>query len=257
MKKFAVFGDPISHSISPRLHNLAIKELNLDAFYGRVCLKDGNLLKETFFNLGLNGANITIPYKQIAFQICDEIDPYAEKIGSLNTIVKNKDKLFGYNTDAPGFLKAINEFKDVKSVLIIGAGGTAKALANALSNLDLEIVNRSDRSLDFKEFNFFTYQNFKPKKFDLVINSTSVGLKDDTLPLPEEILKDCFYKYAFDVIYGRKTPFLNLASSLNIKYKDGLDMLIYQAVLALNLFFNNKLDEKKIEVYMRKAANLN
>ena len=77
------------------------------------------------------------------------------------------------------------------------------------------------------------------------------------MPLPEEILKDCFYKYAFDVIYGRKTPFLNLASNLNIKYKDGLDMLIYQAVLALNLFFNNKLDEKKIELYMRKAANLN
>lgn len=257
MKKFAVFGDPISHSISPRLHNLAIKELNLDAFYGRVHLINGKNLKDTFLNLNLSGANITIPHKQTAFKICNEIDFYAQKIGSINTIAKKNNKLFGYNTDAPGFLKAINEFKGVKSALIIGAGGTAKALANALINLDLEIVNRSDKSKNFKDFKFSTWDGFKPRKFDLVINSTPAGLKDDTLPLSKELLKKCFFKYAFDVIYGKKTPFLNLADELDLKYKDGLDMLIFQAVLALNLFYDNKLDEKKIELSMRKAANLN
>ncbi|NLK67020.1 MAG: shikimate dehydrogenase [Campylobacteraceae bacterium] len=259
MKKFAVFGNPISHSISPRLHNLAIKELSLDAFYGRVLLDDGLNLKEKFNLLNLNGANITVPFKEDALNACDYLDEGVKVIGSLNTIVKKDGKIYGYNTDAPGFLKAIKEFGNIKSALIIGAGGTAKALSYALKDLNLDIVNRSDkRAANFKDFNFYTWKNFTPKGYDLVVNSTSAGLKDEELPMPKEVLEATLKssKFAFDVIYGKETPFLSLAKSLNLKTKDGLDMLIFQAVVALNLFYDKKLDENKIEVSMKKAANL-
>lgn len=261
MKKFAVFGNPISHSISPRLHNFSIKELNLDAFYGRILLDNALNLKSIFDLLNLDGANITLPFKEYAIQICSDIDETAKNIGSLNTLVKKNDCLYGYNTDAPGFLKAISEFDELKNVLIIGAGGTAKAISYALKskNINVNIVNRShSKAVNFKEFNFYTWDNFIPKDYDLVINSTSAGLSDDSLPLPKNLLEKTLKnsKFAFDVIYGKTTPFLNLAQSLNLKCKDGLDMLIFQGVLALNLFYSNKLDEEKIEKAMKKAINL-
>ncbi|CZE50993.1 shikimate dehydrogenase [Campylobacter geochelonis] len=261
MKKFAVFGDPIAHSISPRLHNLAIKELNLDAFYGRVWLKDGALLKAKFNTLGLDGANITVPYKQVAFEICDVLDSHAKNIGSVNTIVKKDDLLYGYNTDAPGFLKSIAPFEGIKTALIIGAGGTSKALAYALKsqNIEIDIINRSKNRLsEFSDFNTFSWDDFTPKGYDLVVNSTSAGLKDDEFPMPQVLLKEVLKgsKFAFDVIYNKPTPFLNLANSLNLKSKNGADMLIFQAVLALNLFYNQSLDEDKITSSMQKAMSL-
>ncbi|MSN95632.1 shikimate dehydrogenase [Campylobacter sp. FMV-PI01] len=259
MMKFAVIGNPISHSISPRLHNFAIKELNLNAFYGRILLEDINQLKKPFGYL--NGANITVPFKEEAVQICDYLDVHSKKIGSVNTIIKNKDEFYGYNTDALGFLKSINEFKNIKSALIIGAGGTARAMAYTLNlnNIRVEIVNRSQkRAANFKDFEFFTWENFKPKSYDLIINSTSAGLIDDELPLPFDLLKETFEKakFAYEVIYNKPTNFLNLAKSLDLITKNGKDMLIFQAALALNLFFSNKLDEEKIISYMKKAINL-
>ena len=261
MQKFAVIGYPISHSISPRLHNLAINAFGFDAFYGRILLEDGAKLREIFENCRLNGANITIPYKENAFIICDEIDEYAKNCGSLNTIIKVGKKFYGFNTDAPGFLRAISNFGTIKNALIIGAGGTARALAYALkkSNIQVEILNRSaKRAQNFAEYPFYTWENYTLRGYDLVVNSTSAGLKDENLPLPYEILNEILShsKYAFDVIYGRQTPFLNLAKNLDLAYKDGADMLLFQAVLAFNIFFNGNLNLEKIESAMRVAFKI-
>lgn len=261
MDKFAVFGNPIQHSISPRLHNMAIKELGLDGFYGRILLQDGEKLKEIFLNLKLNGANITVPYKQNVFKICDFTDEFSKNIGVVNTIIKKRDKIYGYNTDAPGFLKSIGHLGNIKKVLILGAGGTAKALAHAFKsqNIDIQIVNRSiSKAKNFNEFEFYNWQNFKPNNYDMVINSTSAGLNDNEFPMPKEMLIEILKhtKFAYDVIYNRKTPFLNLSHELNVPCKDGKDMLLFQAVLAFNLFYNNSLDEKKIEEAMRKVLDM-
>ncbi|PSM52309.1 shikimate dehydrogenase [Campylobacter blaseri] len=261
MKKFAVFGNPIKHSISPRLHNYAIKELGLDAFYSRILLEDNIKLKEKFNTLNLDGANITIPFKEDAFKVCDHLDRYANHIGSINTLVKKNNTLYGYNTDAPGFLKAIEEFGKINSALILGAGGTAKALAYALytKNIKADILNRSEkRKSNFKQSNFYLWDDFKIEQYDLVINSTSAGLVDEEYPVPKELLEDIFKNssFAFDVIYNKNTPFLRLANSFKIPNKDGKDMLVYQAVLALNFFYNSNLDEKKIEIAMKKAISL-
>ena len=130
MKKlFAIFGNPVSHSRSPLMHNHVFKRLGFDACYTRVHLEDGSQLKETFLALGLSGANITVPHKEAAFKACDEVRGFAKEIGVVNTIVNEEGRLIGYNTDADGFLFSIGDFKNIKKVLLIGAGGTAKALA--------------------------------------------------------------------------------------------------------------------------------
>jgi len=262
MKTFAVFGDPISHSVSPRLHNKAIADLGLNALYTRVLLKDGSELINQFKSLKLNGANITLPHKEWALKLADKASDSACKIGSANTLVFKDGKIYAHNTDAPGFLKAIKNFKDVKSAIVLGAGGTANAITYALKEqgIDVCILNRSkDRLEKFKdEHKCFSWDNYEEQKFDLVVNSTSAGLKNDLLPAPKEILRSIFKdaKFAFDVIYGKQTPFLEMAKQNNLILKDGADMLLYQAVLALNLFFDNTLDEAKIEHSMREIFYL-
>lgn len=262
MRLFAVFGDPIEHSISPRLHNQAIKELGLDAIYTRFCLTDGSKLIQKFHELGMSGANVTIPHKEHALRLADWASPIAIKSNVANTLVLKNDKILAYNTDAPGFLRAIAPFGELKTALIIGAGGTAKALAHALNDIGVrvEVLNRSkERLAEFGgEFERFSWDEFRPKGYDLIVNSTSAGLKDDSLCAPVEILEPTvrLSNFAFDVIYNRATSFLNLAQKNNLTCKNGADMLLFQAVLALNLFYENTLDEVKIEAAMRPVFKL-
>ncbi len=262
MRYFAVIGSPIVHSKSPRMHNNAIKALNLDALYLRFELKDESLLKDTLFKLHLNGANITLPYKEKALQITDFKDDLALNIGSANTLLIKDEKIHAFNTDGIGFLKAIDEFKNIKKALILGAGGTAKALAFVLKQKGVEVVvaNRSSERLkDFKNYENFTYENLKPASFDIIINTTSAGLKDENLPCEKELLKELLSrtKYAFEVIYGKKTPFLKLCDELKLTYKDGADMLLWQGIFAFELFFNLKKDkETQIYTAMSEALSL-
>ena len=266
MKIFAVFGNPVSHSISPRLHNAALGELGLsrEALYTRCELTDGSRLIPKFKELKLSGANVTVPHKEAALAQCDAPGETAAKIGSVNTLVARGDKIYGYNTDAPGFLRAIESFGQINSALVLGAGGTAKAVTYALKSRGVRVcvLNRSQERLvnftEFEKFSWADFGEFKGGKFDLVVNTTSAGLKDENLPAPIEILRPIFdeAKFAFDVIYGKKTPFLNLATASGLAHKDGLEMLLFQAVLALNLFFEGSLDEAKIEASMRKALYL-
>ncbi|ANE34017.1 shikimate dehydrogenase [Campylobacter hyointestinalis subsp. lawsonii CCUG 27631] len=257
MRYFAVFGDPINHSISPRLHNLALQGLGLNGFYGRIHLKDGSKLIEVFNKFKLSGANITIPHKETAFRLCDEADDFANSVGSVNTLVKRNSKIYGFNTDAPGFMMAISEFKAIKSALVIGAGGTSKAISYAMkkSGIDIDILNRSDKSLMFKEYNFYTKENYRLKAYDLVVNTTPAGLLNNDFGIDEKMLSQILdnSKFAFDVIYNKNTPFLNLATKKGLLCKDGKDMLLYQAVLAFNLFYENKFDPKTIKKYMSEA----
>ncbi|MDR0467379.1 MAG: shikimate dehydrogenase [Campylobacteraceae bacterium] len=259
-KKYCVVGNPIEHSISPKLHNFTYEALGIDAIYSKFLLENEALFKDIFFSHNFDGANITVPFKESAYHICDEIKGIAEKIRAVNTIVKKNGKLYGYNTDAPGFLKAIEEFSDIKNVLIIGAGGTAKAISFILREhaFYVNILNRSEnRLLFFKDENFktFTYEDNLPNSYDLIVNTTSAGLSDNELPAPIDILSYVSKnaKFAFDVVYNRQTPFLDFCKKSNIAYKDGSDMLLYQAAFAFNLFFDNKYKESEITKAMRQA----
>ncbi len=263
MNLFTIFGDPVSHSISPLLHNNVIKNLNLNACYTRTLLKDGNEIINIFKKLKLNGANVTVPHKEIAFKLCDEIRGIANDIKAVNTMIDENGKIIGYNTDAPGFYHAIESLESIENALILGAGGTAKAIAFILNKHDIKvtILNRSSNRLDFfiqNGFKSYSWNDFKIDKFNIIINTTPAGLKDNNLPLDKKLLDALMQKasFVFDVIYGKDTPFLQLAGKNKLTCKDGSNMLLYQGALAFNLFYKNKFDLSIIEKYMNKSLTL-
>lgn len=260
---FSIFGDPVSHSHSPLMHNSVFKNLDFPACYTRTHLTDGNKLKETFFSLGLSGANVTVPHKEAAFKACDEVRGFAKKIGVVNTLINENGKLIGYNTDADGFMYAISEFQKVKKILILGAGGTAKALAAKFKEekFEVSVLNRSQTRLKyFEELGCptFTWDNFQANLYDLIVNTTSAGLKDEELPAPQELVNTILKStnYVADAIYGKLTPFLKLAQENNITYKDGADMLLGQGVLANELFVNFALKKEDIKREMQKSFSI-
>jgi len=257
---FAIFGNPVSHSKSPLMHNLSFHSLNISATYTRYKLEDGEKLREKFFTLGLKGINITVPHKEYAFQACDTLDSFAQRVGTVNTIVEREGKLHGYNTDAPGFLKAIAEFKKAKKVLFLGAGGTAQSTSRILrdAGYDVTLLNRSQARLNSYKadgFKTYTFENFKHETYDLVINMTSAGLEDDSLPAPKEILAQVIppAQACIDVIYGKETPFLMLAKSYQKATKDGSDMLLYQGIIAFEHFCDYQYTFDEIHIHMKNA----
>ena len=257
--QFVIFGNPVEHSKSPQMQNAGLKHINFDGNYKKHHLVDGNTIKDVFLQNNYMGANITVPHKEDAFANADEVRGLAKEIKAVNTYINENGKVVAYNTDAPGFLKAIESFGTIKNVLLLGAGGTAKAIALALKskNINVTVLNRSEGKLDFfKEHQIpcFSWENFEAETYDLIVNSTSAGLKDEYLPCDKNILETVFKnaKFAFDCVYGKITPFLALASENALEIKDGEDMLLFQGLLAFELFTNTKADNSVIEA-MRKG----
>jgi len=260
MKLFAIYGNPVKHSRSPLMHNHLHKSLNLEACYTRILLEDGSNLRENFFSLALRGANVTVPHKEDAYKQCDEVRGIAKEIGAVNTLIREDDRMIGYNTDAEGFLRAVQKLGNPKNVMILGAGGTAKAIALIMvkQGYKTTVMNRSQKRLEsFSkiEVKKCTWETFKPKKFDLIINTTSAGLEDEELPAPKEIIKQLLdnAKYAVDVIYGKETPFLQLAKKRELPTLSGEEMLLQQGVLASLYFHKNRIDPKKVETLFRES----
>lgn len=245
------------------MHNLAFRGLGFDGCYGRYLLEDGTTLRDTFFALGLKGVNVTVPHKEAAYRACDVLDGFALKVGAVNTIVERGGKLYGYNTDAPGFLKAVTAL-DAKKILFLGAGGTAQSTAVILkeAGYHVTILNRSASRLEkFREegFTVYTHEDFVPASYDLIVNMTSAGLEDEHLPAPQELLTAIMpqAKACMDVIYGRETPFLKLAKTYGKQTKDGSDMLLYQGVIAFEYFTEQRYSFEEILPHMKRAFDFN
>ena len=177
-----------------------------------------------------------------------------------STPSSSRDRLIGYNTDAEGFVRAIDSFGEIRSALILGAGGTARALAIALraQGMEISVLNRSPGRLDyFKEegFGTYTWDSFTSRTFDMLINTTSAGLSDNELPLPAPLLADILtdVRCAVDVIYGKETPFLREVKTHGLPYKDGSDMLLQQGGLANHLFLRCKYPPEDIEPAMKES----
>ncbi|MEA3289382.1 MAG: shikimate dehydrogenase, partial [Campylobacterota bacterium] len=259
--KYTIFGNPIDHSKSPQMHNAGFELLKLDSIYDKTHLEDGSAIKDVFLSNNIQGANITVPHKEDAFKNADEIRGLAKSIGAVNTYINENGKVVAYNTDAPGFMKAIEEFGDIETAIILGAGGTAKAIAVAFKEKGIKttVLNRSSNRLEFFKnlgCDVYSWEEYSINEhdFDIVVNSTSAGLKDDNYPAPLDLLEHILKsgKYAIDCIYGKMTPFLNKAKDMGLIYKDGEDMLLYQGVIAFEYFTGTKADDELIET-MRKG----
>jgi shikimate dehydrogenase len=261
-KLLCIIGYPIEHSMSPVMHNAVIKELNLDYIYLAFNVYPNNLhlAVKAFKTLDIKGINVTIPFKEKIIGYLDEIDPIGKKIGAINTIKNENGYLIGKNTDAEGGKIAIlNSGYDISgsNVLILGAGGTARALSYSLANYvnKITIVNRTEKRAEklAKELNRNFGINVISKKFltnilkeethqaDLFINTTPIGMYPnvDKTPISAEFLhKDLF---VFDVIYNPlETKLLKDANKCGCKTLGGLDMLVNQGAFAFEWWTNEK-----------------
>lgn len=238
---YGIIGYPVGHSLSPIMHNLAFKILGIKAVYGAFEVKpqDLEIAIKGIRALGIKGVSVTIPHKEEVMKFLEEIEEVALEIGAVNTILNEDGKLKGFNTDWIGFLKALEEegieLRD-KKVVIIGAGGSSKAILYAVKKAGarkIEIYNRTyEKALNLaNKFGVEAkpWEELKRASGDLIVQTTSVGLKSWESPVDEEVLTH--FRVAFDLVYfPLKTKFLSLAENSGCKIVDGLRMLLFQGV---------------------------
>ena len=271
-KIIGIIGKNIENSLSPLIHNQIILKNSLNFCYLPFQVAETNLGKaiQGIKALNIKGVNITFPYKEKAIKFIDEVEESAQRIGAVNTIVNNKGILTGYNTDVIGFKKSLQEDGKFatkgKRAVILGAGGSARAVAYALLEEGIEevyIFNRTpekaekikqDLSSFFPESSIYVFlleeENLKNKieRAHLIVNTTSLGMppKIDYTPLPDEKL---FHPdlLVYDLIYHpAKTLFLRQAERAGAKIINGLPMLVYQGIESFYLWTGLKPEGKEV-----------
>jgi len=275
---YGIIGNPVAHSLSPVMQNAAFKALEVNAVYQLFPLEDKQELKLFMEDLKeennpIFGLNVTVPYKEDVLLYLDSIDPLAEKIGAVNTLViDHQRKIRGFNTDGPGFLSHLLELGfdlSGKRVAILGAGGTTRAIISVLCLLPkgperISIYNRTRANAEKmveeigKKINTDIVnivdepEDLNIELVDLLINTTKVGMNpnDPLLIDPESLHEDML---VYDVIYNpEETKLLSQARLKKAKTANGLGMLFYQGVLAFWHWSDVELDDD-IKKIMRKA----
>ena len=260
MRKYLVIGNPIKHSLSPKLHNHWIKENNIDAMYDKKQLNENEVkgIITEVKNEKINGINVTVPFKKSVIPLLDELTPLADEAQSVNTIFKEDNKVVGDNTDVGGFersLKHINYSVKNKKVFILGAGGVVPSIIIALRKLGAVKIILSNRTKEKAENIKKIYSDLEiidwgeTPDFNMIINATSLGLKnDDEIKLNYTDIRP--NKLFYDVIYNpSKTKFLSKAKQFGNQIENGKMMFIYQAQLAFKIWHNilPKIDDKLLD----------
>ena len=253
MKKYLVIGNPITHSLSPKLHNHWIKENNINAVYEKKQPNESDIegLISEVKNEKIHGINVTVPYKKFVIPFLDELTLIANEAQSVNTIYKEKNKVIGHNTDVDGFmlaLKHINYEVKNKKVFILGAGGVAPSIILALKKMQVGKIVLSNRTKKKAEELKKIYKNLEIVEwgeitdFNMIINATSLGLKEeDKIKLNYNDIGT--NKLFYDVIYNPpQTNFLLNAKRYGNQVENGKMMFIYQAHQAFNIW--NKIIAK-------------
>ncbi len=250
-----LIGNPVAHSMSPFIHNAAFEKLGLN--YKYFCFKvENNNLRQAIMSMraiDIKGMNVTVPYKQQVIPFLDELDEVAKKIGAVNTIVNNRKKLKGFNTDYIGLIKAIEEHTTIKGkkIVLLGAGGAARGIAFGIIEKkgSLIILNRTVAKAKelAKEFGceYGGLELMDKEKADLLINSTSVGMhpKENETIAKKSQLKN--FKIVLDAVYNPiETKLLKLARDAGCKTISGLNMLVYQGAASFELWTGKKPDTK-------------
>ena len=256
MKNYLVIGNPIEHSLSPKLHNYWIKINNIKANYKKQQLEENEIEKIILKvkEKKIHGVNVTVPFKKKVISYMDHLSPEAEKTQSVNTIYLKNSKIVGHNTDIEGFELSIKNLKYNilgKKVLILGAGGVVPSIIFALNKMKVSEIIISNRTKKKAEKLKNLFKNLKiiewgeVPEFDLIINATSVGLnKQDKINLNlSEVGKN---KLFYDVIYNPKeTNFLKTGKNLGNNIINGKLMFVYQALSAFNIWHGFKPDIDK------------
>lgn len=241
MKHYGLIGYPLSHSFSERYFTEKFSAAFIKATYKSIEVHDLEVLPELVEYYKLDGFNVTIPYKERIIPFLDSIDAIAAEIGAVNCVCVVNGKLKGYNTDVIGFEKSLMSLINSESLsaLVIGSGGSSKAVAFVLNKLHIpfQIVSRNEllHSITYADLNEQSFHEHR-----LLINTTPVGMfpnVDEKLPIPYQFMHE--RNLAFDLIYNpEKTFFLKACESAGGQIKNGYDMLIMQAEASYELFTN-------------------
>lgn len=252
MKKlFAVIGDPIAHSMSPAMHNDLFQAYGIDAHYQPMHVKRDSL-KEAVIGLkaiGVAGFNVTVPHKETIIPLLDKLDPLAEAIGAVNTVVNEEGKFVGYNTDGSGYLLGLlTQFPTIKekNILIIGAGGAARAIYFTLAQTgvkQLDICNRTAQKAEvlINDCPFHVPSVVIGKEeaeenladYQLLIQTTPIGMAPNIESIPFSLHNLKTDALVSDIIYNPlETKILREARNKGAKIQNGLDMFVYQGALA-------------------------
>lgn len=267
-----LIGYPLSHTLSPVMHNSVFEKYKMNWEYRVFELKKEEL-KDFIKKMkkeNIKGVNVTVPYKQEIMKYLDSIDKGAAKIGAVNTIVNKNSKLKGYNTDYLGFEISLKKHKikiKGKDVLLFGAGGAAHSVVYVLQkqkprvidivNIDIPMAENLVKKLNVENARIWYLKESEVidalvKNADFIINATSVGLDKKSLPYKIKKLKKRGIP-VYDLIYNPPlTPFLKQAKKKGAKIINGLDMLIYQGMEAFKLWTGKKSDYKTIVDALKK-----
>ncbi|WP_433743270.1 shikimate dehydrogenase [Falsibacillus pallidus] len=263
-KLFGVIGDPIGHSLSPAMHNAVFASLNMKAHYHPFHIKKESLGKSVagMKELGVAGFNVTVPHKTSIIEFLDEVDPLAEAIGAVNTVVNENGRLKGCNTDGLGFIEALKtEWKQElgnENVLIIGAGGAAKAIYYTLASLGIKHITIANRNIEngkalISRCPFEVKSNVLNledaslilNEFTLVIQTTPIGMSPFIEHMPLDISNLRSGTFVSDIIYNPfETRFLAEAKSKGALTQNGLGMFINQGAVAFKLWTGVQPDTK-------------
>lgn len=267
--RYAVIGNPIEHSKSPDIHLLFADQTGEVLSYEKIFAEENTFIQvvNEFFSFDGKGLNVTVPFKNEAYDFVDELSEYAQHAKAVNTIYKNGNgKFVGANTDGIGLLRDLKKTLRLqlsdKKILIVGAGGATQGIVEPLVNenpSELLIANRTTSKAEAIEdqFGFIGSINscalsaIPDREFDLVINATSAGLQGDNVELPNDIIgpnTNCY-----DLLYSdQDTPFMKWAKSKNAKHVvDGFGMLLEQAAEAFYLWRGKRPDTGMAYHYFR------
>jgi len=251
MRKYLVIGNPIKHSLSPKLHNYWFEKNSINANYSKRKI-DKNEIQEVISEIRdkkINGINVTVPFKSDVIPFLDKLSEESKITQSVNTIYMHNDKLIGHNTDIKGFELSLRETKFIlkdKKIFIMGAGGVVPSIIYALEKSGVSkiiVSNRTKRRAEDLKKNFpktTVVEWGNQPEFDMIINATSLGLnKEDDIGLNfKDMNKE---KLFYDVIYNPKeTNFLRTGKSLGCQVCNGKMMFIYQAFEAFKLWHKVK-----------------
>ena len=261
MKKYLVIGNPIEHSLSPKLHNHWLKENNVQAIYDKKKVNE-NELKNIISDVKdekINGINVTVPFKKTVIPFLDELSPEAKDTQSVNTIYLQNGNVIGHNTDIAGFELAIKFAKfnlSNKKIFVLGAGGVAPSIIYALRKMKVSKISLTNRTKEKAESLKNLFKDLEIVEwgeridFDMIINATSIGLKKED-GLNFDYSANGPDKYFYDVIYNPKeTLFLKRAKLFGNKTENGKMMFIYQAHQSFTIWNKvmPKIDEETLKL---------
>mgnify|MGYP001221853447 CR=1 FL=1 len=263
-KQFAVIGNPIEHSKSPIIHEIFAKEKHISLYYYKILANHSNFhtVIKNFLNQGGLGLNVTLPFKQLAYDLSDNLSENAKKAMAVNTLTFRNSKIYGDNTDGSGFIYDIekNHSQSIlnKSILIFGFGGATRGILGPIIDKKpslITIVNRSeiDKGNLYNQYNcsnilkINSFDSSNSTKYDLVINATSAGKNNGFTKFPTGYINsDCF---CYDLSYSdRETEFINWAKKQGAKkMAQGIGMLIEQAADSFNIWHGIRPNTKNIK----------